>query len=138
MTLRFQKLLPGDDKIITKVGLEYLAKNTCGITSNAFTYFAIGAGSTAESENNTALASENTLYGATRKLATCSFVSPSTAVWEATFAFTGDVTVREYGIFDAITGGNLLARVVLSENNYFHDTQAGTFHIEIPFARVVT
>jgi hypothetical protein len=121
--------------MITNTGLEYIAKNTCGLSSNAFIYFATGAGSTDESADDTALASENTLYGSARKIATCTFTSPSTAIWTATFAFTGDVTVREYGIFD--DGGHLLARKVLSENQYFHDTGAGTFTYMIPFARVV-
>ncbi len=121
--------------MITNTGLEFIAKNTCGVSSNAFTYFATGAGSTAESADDTALASENTLYGSARKIATCTFSSPSTAIWEATFAFTGDVTVREYGIFD--DSGNLLARKVLTENQYFHDTGAATFTYMIPFARVI-
>lgn len=122
--------------MLTKIGLEYIAKNTCGLTSNAFPYFALGAGSTAESEDDTALASENTLYGAARKIASCSFSSPATAIWTATFAFSGDVTVREYGIFD--DANHMLARVVLDENNYYHDGMGATFTVMVPLSAVIS
>src|SRR5574344_2196779 len=97
-----------DDGVVTNVGLEYLAKNANGVADTEFLYMALGTGSTAAIAANTMLSYENTQYGSARKQATCSYSSTGIATWNAQFSFTGDVTVREIGIFDAPSGGNLL------------------------------
>lgn len=120
---------------ITNSGLEYIAKNINGVDDNEFAYMAIGTDPTSESVSDTALGSENTQYGSARKQATCTYTSPGTAVWNALFSFTGEVTVREIGIFDAPTGGNLLYRRVLASNRNYSDGDAAEFTVYIPLER---
>jgi len=120
---------------ITNTGLEYIAKNLNGLVDSEFTYIAIGTDSTAESTSNTSLGAENTTLGAARKQATCAYTSPGTASFNALFSFSGNVTVREVGIFDAPSGGHLLYRRVLAANRNYSDGDAAEFTVTIPFTR---
>lgn len=120
---------------ITNTGLEFMAKLINGVASNEFTYIALGTDPTAENSADTALGAENTTNGSARKQATCTYISPGTASWNALFSFTGSVTVREIGIFDAPTGGNLLYRRVLSANRSYSDGDAAEFTITHTFVR---
>ncbi|MEN6293570.1 MAG: hypothetical protein ABFD07_16345 [Methanobacterium sp.] len=101
---------------ITNDGLDTQA----ALLIEAFPYIANGTGSTAEAETDTALESENALYGAARKAATTSTSSNGISTWYALFAITGgNVSVREYGIFSASSGGTMLyRRVLLAARNY--------------------
>lgn len=119
---------------ITLVGLGYMAKNLNGVDSNAFVYMATGTGATAFATSDTALENENSASGAGRKAATCTFISPGTARWNALFSFTGDVTVREIGLFDS--ENNLLYRRVLAENEIYHDGGAMEYTVDITFSVV--
>lgn len=120
---------------LTNTGLEYILKDITGLATSNFVYMAIGSGSTAFTTSNTTLANENTLYGSARKAATCSFVSPATARWTALFSFTGDVTVREIGLFDAASGGHMLYRRVLSANESYHDGGSMEYTVDITLTR---
>jgi hypothetical protein len=90
----------------------------------AFTYIGTGTGATAAASTDTTLETENTLYGASRAAATCTFASPGTSQWSYNFVFTDSVTIREVGIFNAASGGDMLLRNVLSENKTFTDGEA--------------
>ena len=81
-----------------------------------FIYMATGTGARAESTADTALENENTQYGAQRAQATVSYVSLGISQWSILYAFTGPVTIRELGIFNAPVGGDMFLRHVLSEN----------------------
>ena len=119
---------------ITNAGIEYILKNINGVADTEFVYIATGSGSTAFSVLDTALASENTLYGSARKTATCSFISPATARWNALFNFTGDVDVREYGLFDA--SDRLMYRHVMSSTEDYHDGGSLECTIDLGLRRV--
>ena len=81
-------------------------------TPTAFTYMAIGSGSTAEAATQTTLVTEITTNGGARAAATCSYVANYTARWTKLFNFTGNVTLREVGIFNASSSGDMLLRHV--------------------------
>ena len=81
-------------------------------TPTAFTYMAIGSGSTAEAATQTTLVTEITTNGGQRAAATCSSVANYTARWTKLFKFTGNVTLREVGIFNGSSSGDMLLRHV--------------------------
>lgn len=118
------------------IGLEYLTKNLNGVDNVVFGYMATGTDPTAFSDSDTALGNENTLYGSARKACTCTFVAPGTARFNALFSYTGDVTVREIGIFSEPTGGILLYRRVLADNENYHDGGAMEYTVNVNFNRV--
>lgn len=88
-------------------------------TINPFAYMAIGAGSGAESASSTQLGTENTLYGAARAASTVSYAATGISQWVNTFLFSGNVTVREVGIFNALSVGTMLLRHVLAADKSY-------------------
>ena len=86
-------------------------------TPTAFTYMAIGSGSTAEAATQTTLVTEITTNGGARAAATCSYVANYTARWTHLFEFTGNVTLREVGIFNA-SGDMLLRHLYPADKTY--------------------
>ena len=100
--------------VVTNVGLAQMAGLFNGVATTAFTYVAIGSSSASASASDTALGDE--LYrsaGTTSR--TTTNVTDDTAVIEHTFDFTSSHTIREAGLFDADTGGNMACRQVLSD-----------------------
>jgi hypothetical protein len=100
--------------IITDVGLAAIIRLVfSGLTETKFGYLAIGTGTTAESASDTALVSEIKRKAATISQTTTS-VTGDTALVSATFSkadgLTGTSNVSEAGIFNASSGGILLAR----------------------------
>ena len=87
----------------------------------AFTYIAIGIGTTAPAAGNTILESEITTLGGQRGAATCTRVTVTvtndTAQLILTYAFTGAFAITECGVFNAASVGTLLARRVFSAIN---------------------
>jgi len=103
--------------VITNTGKAQTAGLINGVVTTAFTYIAIGTGTTAESESDTALETESH-----RESATCSRVTTNvtddTAQLQATFSgYTGTEAVTESGVFDASSGGNMLCRKTFSAIN---------------------
>jgi hypothetical protein len=104
--------------IITNVGLAAMIRLIfSGLTETKFGYLAIGTGTTAESASDTALQTEIKRKTATITQVTTS-ITGDTALCEATFSsadgLSGTATVSEAGIFNASTGGILLARKTFS------------------------
>jgi len=104
--------------IITNVGLACIIRLVfSGLTETKFGYLAIGTGTTSESATDTALANEVKRKTATITQTTTT-VTGDTALVEATFSsadnLSGTMTISEAGIFNASTGGSLLARKVFS------------------------
>jgi hypothetical protein len=100
--------------IITNAGLAAIIRLVfAGLTESKFGYLAIGSGTTPEAATDTALQAE-----IARKLAsvtqTTTTVPGDTALLTATFSkadgLTGTANVCEAGIFNASTGGIMLAR----------------------------
>lgn len=107
---------------ITTKGIETSARMIANISpAAAFTYLATGSGSGAESASDTALGTENTLYGAERVAATCSFTAPGTISWVNLFSFSGSVTIRELGIFNAAAAGDMFLRILLNSNKTYEE-----------------
>ena len=104
--------------IITNVGLACMVRLIfAGLTEDKFGYLAIGSGTTSESATDTALE-----YEVARKTAsvsqTTTSITDDTALLEATFSsadgLSGSMNISETGIFNASSGGDLLARKVFS------------------------
>jgi len=116
---------------LTLKGLELLAKDAGGLANSNFIYVAIGDGSTAAQDTDTTLVHELTLYGAARKLANVTYVSPGTLRLDVTYSFTGNGNVREVAAFDASSGGNMLFRRVWTENQPFTDGSSFEYTADI-------
>ena len=98
--------------ILTNTGKAQVAGLINGVVTTPFTYVAIGTGTTAESATDTALANETHRTSGTTSRDTTN-VTNDTAVIQATFTGvwgTGGEDISESGVFDASTGGNMLAR----------------------------
>ena len=104
--------------VITNVGLACIIRLVfAGLTEDKFGYLAIGSGTTSEAVTDTALEAEIIRKSASVSQVTTS-VSGDTAKLEATFSsadgLSGTMNVSETGIFNASSGGDLLARKVFS------------------------
>ena len=102
--------------LIVDVGKAQVAGLINGVVTTAFTYVAIGTGTTAPSSSDTALENEVARTVATTGRTTTN-VTNDTATWDATFNFTSSYAITEAGIFDSSTGGNMLARQTFSAIN---------------------
>jgi len=106
--------------VITNVGKAQVAGLINGVVTTPFKYIAIGTGDpnnpgscAAESASDTALQNEVARVQATVSRTTTN-VSNDTAVLEATITAGAEWHVCESGIFDASSGGNMLARKTFS------------------------
>ena len=104
--------------IVTNVGLAAIIRLVFeGLTETKFGYLAIGTGTTAEAASDTALENEIARKAASVSQTTTT-VTDDTALLEATFSsedgLSGTSNVSEAGIFNASSGGILLARKVFS------------------------
>jgi hypothetical protein len=104
--------------IITNVGLAAIVRLIgSGLTETKFGYTAIGTGTTAEAATDTALVTEIKRKTATVSQTTTT-ITNDTCLFEATFSsadtLSGSSNVAETGIFNASTGGILLARKTFS------------------------
>jgi len=102
--------------LIVNVGKAQVAGLINGVVTTPFKYIAIGDGSstnpgtcTAPSATDTALGHEIARASATTGRTTTN-VTNDTATLSATFNFTSSYAICETGIFDASSGGNMLAR----------------------------
>ena len=118
---------------ITNAGLEYEAKLLVGVSVKPFKYIAIGSGTTAEANNQTALVTEITTNGGARAEGTASYEADYKAVLSKTFTATGDLTVNEAGMFDddGDPAGNMYARAKFAsaKNLASGDTLQVTFTV---------
>jgi len=100
--------------IVTDAGIAAVIRLIfSGLTEDKFGYIAIGTGTTSESASDTALQSEIKRKAASVTQITTT-ITGDTAKLEAEFSsadgLSGTSTVSETGIFNALTGGILLAR----------------------------
>lgn len=108
--------------LVTNAGLAGIASRINGAGSEAaFTYIAIGTGTTAAAAGDTALETEISSGGGSRASATASrtttTVSDDTATLVHTFTFSGSFAVTEAGALNAASSGTLLNRQVFSAIN---------------------
>lgn len=117
------------DNLIVTTGLNYIASRMKDATATAMTHMGLGSGTTAAAAGDTdlesILGSREALDSTTATNNTITFV----ASFEAADA-TGAVT--EMGLFNASTGGTMLARVVFAVvNKQADDTMTVTHTITI-------
>lgn len=108
--------------LVTSAGKAGVASRINGAGSEAaFTYLAIGIGTTAANASDTTLESEITTNGGQRASATASRtttdVTNDTARLVLTYSFTGSFAVTEAGALNASSSGVLLNRQVFSAVN---------------------
>ena len=104
--------------VITNVGLACIIRLVfAGLSEDKFGYLAIGTGTTTEAVTDTALEAEVARKSASVSQVTTS-VDGDTALLEATFSsadgLSGTMNISETGVFNASSGGDLLARKVFS------------------------
>lgn len=104
--------------IVTNDGLAAIIRLVFeGLTETKFGYLAIGTGTTSEAASDTALENEIARKAASVSQTTTT-VDGDTALLEATFSsddgLSGSSNVSEAGVFNASSGGILLARKVFS------------------------
>jgi len=102
--------------LVVSAGKAQVAGLINGATTGAFTYVAVGTGTTAPSSSDTALGTEVARVSATVGRTTTN-VTNDTATWSATFNFTSSYAITEAGIFNASSGGTMLARQTFSAIN---------------------
>ena len=123
--------------LITSAGLAGVASRINGSGAEAaFTYLAIGIGTTAAAVGNTTLESEITTNGGQRAAATASRattdVANDTARLVLTYTFTGSFAVTEAGALNASSNGVLLNRQVFTAVNVVSgDTLQITVNIDV-------
>ena len=108
--------------LITNAGLAGWAKRLGGLGSvAAFTYIALGTGTTPAANTDTTLESEISTGGGARKAATPTSITISitddTLQLVAQFDFTSSFAVTEAGVLNASSSGSLLSRRVFSAYN---------------------
>jgi len=108
--------------LITSAGKAGAASRLNGSGAEAaFTYLAVGIGTTAAAVENTALESEIVDSGLERAAATCTrvqtTVADDTAQLDKTWTVTGSKAVTECGILNAAADGVLLGRQVFTVVN---------------------
>jgi hypothetical protein len=104
-------------------------------TPAAFTYVAVGTGTTAFDAANTTLETETAASGLSRAAGTVSIVTTTitndTAQVAKTFSVSGTVAVTEAGLLNASSNGTLLARQTFSAVNVVSgDSLAVTWKIK--------
>lgn len=123
--------------LITNAGKAGVASRINGAGSEAaFTYIAIGTGTTAAAAGDTTLETEITTGGGERGLATASRtttdVSNDTATLVKTFSFTSTFAVTEAGALNAASTGVLLNRQVFTAVNVVNgDSLQVTINVDV-------
>lgn len=123
--------------LITNAGFAGVASRINGDGAEAaFTYIAVGIGTTAAAATDTALESEIVDSGLSRAAATVSRVTTDvtndSARMTKTFTVTGTKAVTESGVLNAGAAGTLLARQVFSAVNVVNgDSLAITWTIDV-------
>lgn len=108
--------------LVTNAGFAGVASRINGAGSEAaFTYIAVGTGTTSAAAGNTTLETETAASGLSRANATASRVTTTqtndTAQLVYTFSVSGTVAVTESGVLNASSNGVLLCRQVFSAIN---------------------
>lgn len=107
---------------ITDAGLAGIASRINGADSeSAFTYLALGTGTTSPTTSDTALETEITDSGLARSSATATRettnTTDDTAQLEHTWTATASKAITECGMFNASSGGTMLGRQTFTAKN---------------------
>lgn len=94
-------------------GIIEICKLMTGETADAFTYVALGSGTTTPAAGDTALETEITTNGGERVVAdTHEYQATNKAVWQEVFTFSGALAINECGVLNNSSGGDLLVHHV--------------------------
>jgi len=97
------------ENLVVNVGKAQVSGLIGGVVSGAFGYIAIGTGTTSPSSSDTALQNEVMRVASTNTQVTTN-VTNDTLQMQASFSFTSSYAITEAGIFNASSGGVMLAR----------------------------
>lgn len=103
--------------LIMDAGEDEAAKLLCGVAADAFTYIAIGSDDTAAADSQTALVSEISTNGGTRAQDASPSVTANVATISHQFSISGTLAVKEAGLFNAASIGDMFARQVFAVIN---------------------
>ena len=121
---------------ITDAGEDEVAKLVVGVAATAFDYIALGSDSAAAADSDTELSSEITQYGGERDQDGSTGTSNNVATVDVTFSFTDTLAIKEVGLLNAASDGDLLARQVFSVINVGNgDSLTATWNITCGTAR---
>lgn len=114
--------------LVVTVGKNYVASRMKDTTEDAMSHMAIGSGTTAAANGDTALGSEldrNALASTT--------VTANELAYVTTFAAgEGTGAVTEAGLFNAVSGGTMLCRTVFSVvNKSINDSMTITWTVTV-------
>jgi len=103
---------------LPKTGLAEMANlGTDDSSPEYWAYLAIGTGATAFANTQTALITQSGSRVAATVTRITTTHSNDTMRFMATFDISSSITITEVGIFNAATGGEMLARTVLSSSH---------------------
>jgi hypothetical protein len=97
------------ENLIVNVGKAQVSGLIGGVVTGVFNYIAVGTGTTSPSPTDTALQNEVMRASSTNSQTTTN-VTNDTLQLQATFNFTSSYAITEAGIFNASSGGTMLAR----------------------------
>jgi hypothetical protein len=121
------ELVAGGHNVPTKAGLAQLQALAWGDSSVMFGWLAVGSDDTAANENQTALVSE---ISQGRKAFTGHTVTEKQTNIQVYFAPHEAVgTIKEWGIFNASSGGVMLSRGIVEPSKAKSDTQEMIFEV---------
>lgn len=121
---------------ITDAGEDEVAKLVVGVTAAAFDYIALGTDSTAAADSQTELVAEITTNGGERAQDGTTTTSGNVATVDVTFNFTGSLGIKEVGLLNAASDGDMLARQVFDIINVGNgDSLTATWNITCGTAR---
>jgi hypothetical protein len=97
------------ENLIVNSGKAQVSGLIGGVVTGVFNYIAVGTGTTSPSPTDTALQNEVMRASSTNSQTTTN-VTNDTLQLQATFNFTSSYAITEAGIFNASSGGTMLAR----------------------------
>jgi len=104
--------------VVTNTGIAEIVKLACSEAADCWTHIAIGESSTAATVTQTSLEAEITSAGGSRDASTVTSdvenTTDDTIQLVSGWNFTSDMTVRESGVFNNVSGGTMLCRQVFT------------------------
>lgn len=121
---------------IVNAGLTEVAKLIVGADSPVkFDYIALGSGTTAEANDQTALTTEITTNGGARAAAAASYEADYKGKLVKTFSFTGTLSVNEVGVFNDASAGDMLLRHKFSSTKAVENGDTLEVTVKVTVAR---
>ena len=102
-----------DHNLVVDSGLAYIVSRMQGTASSVMSHMAVGTGTTAAADAQTALVTESARVALTSTTIVTTSVTDDSIQYVATFnPGTGSAALTEAGLFNAASAGTMLARTV--------------------------